>query len=65
VYTMSYMPFAVFNIAAPIITLLLGITGFKIRRLVVNAANTESLTTESLSSDNSDTTKSKSDNQST
>ncbi|MFL1906987.1 Na+/H+ antiporter NhaC [Plesiomonas shigelloides] len=65
VYTMSYMPFAVFNIAAPIITLLLGITGFKIRRLVVNEANTESLSTESLSSDNSDTTKSKSDNQST
>ncbi|KEY59832.1 Na+/H+ antiporter NhaC family protein [Serratia sp. DD3] len=31
VSTMAYMPFAVFNIAAPLITLALGITGFKIR----------------------------------
>lgn len=31
VSTMSYMPFAVFNIAAPLITVALGITGFNIR----------------------------------
>ncbi|CQJ05435.1 Na+/H+ antiporter NhaC family protein [Yersinia frederiksenii] len=35
VSTISYMPFAVFNIAAPIITLLLGITGYKIRRIPI------------------------------
>ncbi|WP_411705787.1 Na+/H+ antiporter NhaC family protein [Edaphovirga cremea] len=35
VSTMTYMPFAVFNIAAPIFTLLLGITGFKIRRIPI------------------------------
>jgi NhaC family Na+:H+ antiporter len=33
VSTMAYMPFAIFNIAAPIITLLLGITSFQIRRI--------------------------------
>lgn len=35
VSTMAYMPFAVFNIAAPLITLALGITGINIRRIPV------------------------------
>ncbi|ATM95580.1 Na+/H+ antiporter NhaC [Yersinia frederiksenii] len=33
VSTMAYMPFAVFNIAAPLITLVLGVTGFNIRHI--------------------------------
>lgn len=33
VSTMAYLPFAVFNIVAPILTLLLGITGWRIVRL--------------------------------
>lgn len=37
VSTMSYMPFAVFNIAAPLLTLLIGITGFNIRYLAAPA----------------------------
>ncbi|WP_264645955.1 hypothetical protein [Candidatus Symbiopectobacterium sp. NZEC127] len=40
VSTMAYMPFAIFNIAAPLITLALGITGINIRRILVTAANT-------------------------
>ena len=35
VSTLAYMPFAFFNIAAPIATLLLGITGFKIRHIPI------------------------------
>ncbi|RDI99343.1 Na+/H+ antiporter NhaC [Dyella solisilvae] len=35
VSTLAYMPFALFNIAAPICTLLLGLTGFKIRRIPI------------------------------
>lgn len=35
VSTMAYMPFAVFNIAAPLITLALGITGFNIRHIPI------------------------------
>ena len=31
--TMAYLPFAIFNIAAPIMSLLLGFTGFKIERI--------------------------------
>lgn len=38
VSTMAYLPFAVFNIVAPLLTLLLGITGFNIRRLPVTSA---------------------------
>lgn len=38
VTTMAYLPFAIFNIAAPLITLLLGITGFKIRHIPIEAA---------------------------
>lgn len=37
VSTMAYMPFAVFNIAAPLITLVLGITGFNIRHIPIAA----------------------------
>ncbi|CAI2488841.1 Malate-2H(+)/Na(+)-lactate antiporter [Serratia fonticola] len=37
VSTMAYMPFAIFNIAAPLITLALGITGFNIRHIPVAA----------------------------
>ncbi len=37
VSTMAYMPFAIFNIAAPLITLALGITGFNIRHIPVVA----------------------------
>ena len=33
VSTMAYLPFAVFNIASPLLTLLLGITGWRIVRL--------------------------------
>lgn len=40
VSTMAYMPFAIFNIAAPLITLVLGITGINIRRILITAANT-------------------------
>lgn len=47
VSTMSYMPFAVFNIAAPLITLALGIIGLNIRRIPVVA------TTPELKGDNS------------
>ncbi|CNB37643.1 Na+/H+ antiporter NhaC family protein [Yersinia intermedia] len=39
VSTMGYLPFAVFNIAAPIVTLILGITGYKVRRIVVERAS--------------------------
>jgi NhaC family Na+:H+ antiporter len=35
VSTLAYMPFAIFNIAAPICTLLLGITGFKVRHIPI------------------------------
>ncbi|WON78619.1 Na+/H+ antiporter NhaC family protein [Serratia sp. UGAL515B_01] len=35
VSTMAYMPFAVFNIAAPLLTLALGISGINIRRIPV------------------------------
>ena len=31
--TMAYLPFAFFNIAAPLMSLLLGFTGFKIERM--------------------------------
>ena len=31
--TIMYLPFCVFNIAAPVISLLLGFTGFKIERI--------------------------------
>lgn len=40
VSTMAYMPFAIFNIAAPLITLILGITGMNIRRILVTEPNT-------------------------
>lgn len=40
VSTMAYMPFAVFNIAAPLLTLALGITGINIRRIPI-ATSTE------------------------
>ena len=33
--TMAYLPFAVFNYAAPLLTLLLGFTGWRIARLPV------------------------------
>ncbi|WP_280514721.1 hypothetical protein [Candidatus Symbiopectobacterium sp. 'North America'] len=39
VSTMAYMPFAIFNIAAPLITLALGITGINIKPILVTAAN--------------------------
>lgn len=39
VSTMGYLPFAVFNIAAPIVTLILGVTGYKVRRIVVERAS--------------------------
>lgn len=39
VSTMGYLPFAVFNIGAPIVTLILGITGYKVRRIVVERAS--------------------------
>lgn len=35
VSTMAYMPFAVFNIVAPLLTLALGITGINIRRIPI------------------------------
>ncbi len=38
VSTLAYLPFAVFNIASPILTLLLGITGYGIVRLPAAAA---------------------------
>ncbi|MFC4526934.1 Na+/H+ antiporter NhaC [Dyella halodurans] len=38
VSTLAYMPFAIFNIAAPICTLLLGITGFKVRHIPIEPA---------------------------
>lgn len=41
VSTMSYLPFAVFNIAAPLITVMLGITGFNIRYLPASAPPTK------------------------
>jgi NhaC family Na+:H+ antiporter len=31
--TMLYMPFCIFNIAAPIISMILGFTGFQIKRM--------------------------------
>jgi NhaC family Na+:H+ antiporter len=39
VSTLAYMPFAFFNIAAPIATLLLGITGFKVRHIPIASAS--------------------------
>ncbi|MDA5495657.1 Na+/H+ antiporter NhaC family protein [Yersinia intermedia] len=42
VSTMGYLPFAVFNIAAPIVTLILGVTGYKVRRIVVERASSVS-----------------------
>ena len=41
VSTMSYMPFAVFNIAAPLITVALGITGFNIRHIPASASQSK------------------------
>lgn len=41
VSTMAYLPFAVFNYAAPLLTLLLGITGWKVARLPAEAAGQE------------------------
>ena len=38
VSTLAYMPFALFNILAPIFTLLLGITGFKVRHIPIEPA---------------------------
>jgi len=37
--TALYMPFCFFNIASPLLTLLLGFTGFKIARMATNAAS--------------------------
>ena len=42
VSTMGYLLFAVFNIAAPIVTLILGVTGYKVRRIVVERASSVS-----------------------
>ncbi len=47
VTTMAYLPFAIFNIAAPLVTLLLGITGFKVRHIpIVPAAATPGIHTD-------------------
>lgn len=42
VSTMGYMPFAVFNIVAPLMTLALGIAGINIRRIPITAAPEDS-----------------------
>lgn len=42
VSTMAYMPFAVFNIAAPLLTLALGITGINIRRIPIASLTEDS-----------------------
>ncbi|AKA37521.1 Na+/H+ antiporter NhaC [Yersinia ruckeri] len=42
VSTMGYMPFAVFNIVAPLMTLALGIAGINIRRIPMTAAPEDS-----------------------
>jgi Na+:H+ antiporter, NhaC family len=41
VTTMAYLPFAIFNITAPIMSLLLGFTGFKIEHIQPAEAKTE------------------------
>jgi NhaC family Na+:H+ antiporter len=38
--TMAYLPFAFFNIAAPLMSLVLGFTGFKIERIQPGDAKT-------------------------
>ena len=43
--TMLYLPFCVFNIAAPIMSLLLGFTGFKIERMAPAAVPEETIPT--------------------
>ena len=39
--TMAYLPYAVFNYTAPLLTLLLGITGWRLVHLPVAAASAE------------------------
>lgn len=41
VSTMAYMPFAIFNIAAPILTLLIGVTGIGVCRISTRATELE------------------------
>ena len=47
VATMLYLPFCIFNIASPLISLLWGFTGFKIERIQPAGAQTERLPLDS------------------